>query len=261
MHIILGANEYAKIRTSQARIGRQGEPVAEFTRFGWALMSPGGDLDPSVTCLAVNTAMDHERLCSLDVLGLADSPSGDRSVVYHEFCEQLSRDGWYETSLPWKGDHPHLSSYYNGSLRRMHNQVRKLRKTGKLEEYDAIIRKQIKEGIVERVSSEAVGREFYMPHRSVVREGTESTKTSVVYDCSAREGEGPSLNDCLDVGPPLQNKLRDVLVRGRFHQIALAGDLRKAFLQVRIKEEHRDALRFHWLCSVDSNEVETLRFT
>jgi hypothetical protein len=52
-----------------------------------------------------------------------------------------------------------------------------------------------------------------------------------------------------------------VLVRGRFHPIALAGDLRKAFLQVRIKEEHRDALRFHWLRSVDSNEVETLRFT
>ena len=100
-----------------------------------------------------------------------------------------------------------------------------------------------------------------MPHRAVVREGAESTKTRVVYDCSAREGEGPSLNDCLDVGPPLQNKLWDVLVRGRFHPIALAGDLRKAFLQVRIKEEHRDALRFHWLRSVDSNEVETLRFT
>ena len=72
VHIILGANEYAKIRTSQVRIGRQREPVAELTRFGWALMSPGEDLDPTAGCMAVNTAMDHERLCSLDVLGLAD---------------------------------------------------------------------------------------------------------------------------------------------------------------------------------------------
>ena len=96
----------------------------------------------------------------------------------------------------------------------MHNLVRRLRKTGKLEEYDAIIREQIEEGIVERAPSEAVGREFYMPHRTVEREGAESTKTRVVYDCSAREGEGSSFNDCLDVGPPLQNKLWDVLVRG-----------------------------------------------
>ena len=265
VHVILGANEYAKIRTSQVRIGRQGEPVAELTRFGWAIMSPGKDSDPTLGCLAVNTTLDHEQLCALDVLGLADSPSGDQDVVYQEFREQLTRnrdEGWYETALPWKGDHPPLSSYRNGSLRRLHTQVRKLRKTGKLEEYDAVIREQLDEGIVERAPDEAVGREFYMPHRAVIREGAESTKMRVVYDCSAREGDGsPSLNDCVDVGPSLQNKLWDVLVRGRFHAVALAGDLRKAFLQVRVKEKDRDALRFHWLRSIDSNEVETLRFT
>ena len=265
VHIILGANEYAKIRTSQVRIGRQGEPVAELTRFGWALMSPGGDSDPAVGCLAVNTAMDHERLCSLDVLGLADAPSGDQGVVYQEFREQLSRnpeEGWYEAALPWKGDHPPLVNYLNGSLRRLQTQVRKLRKTGKIGEYDKIIREQLEEGIVERAPKEVNGREFYMPHRAVIREGAESTKMRVVYDCSARDGErSPSLNDCLDIGPPLQNKLWDVLVRGRFHPVALAGDLKKAFLQVRVKEEHRDALRFHWLRSVDSSEVEVLRFT
>ncbi len=50
------------------------------------------------------------------------------------------------------------------------------------------------------------------------------------------------------------------LVRGQFHAVALAGDLRKTFLQVRVKEKERDALRFHWLRSIDSNEVETLPF-
>ena len=100
-----------------------------------------------------------------------------------------------------------------------------------------------------------------MPHRAVIREGAESTKMRVVYDCSSREREGsPSLNDCLDIGPPLQNKLWNVLVRGRFHPVALAGDV-KAFLQVRIARGDHDALRFHWLRSIDSNEVETLRFT
>ena len=264
-YAILGANAYAKIRTSQLRIGRQGEPVVELTHFVWAIMSPGEDLNPTIGCLATNTAMDHKRLYALDVLDLADSLSGAQSVVYQEFCEQLVRDGdegWYETALPWKGDHPPLFNYHNRSLCRLNTQVRKLRKSRKREEYDAITREQLKEGIFERAPNELVGREYYMAHRAVIREGAESSKMHVVYDYSVREGEGnPSLNDCFDLGPPLQNKLWDVLVRGQFHPVALAGDLKKAFFQVRIREDHDDALRFHWLRLVDCSEVETLRFT
>ena len=37
--------------------------------------------------------------------------------------------------------------------------------------------------------------------------------------------------------------------------------MRKAFLQVRIREGERDALRFHWLKDLVSTEIQTLRFT
>ena len=43
--------------------------------------------------------------------------------------------------------------------------------------------------------------------------------------------------------------------------MAVAGDIKQAFLQVRIKELDRDALRFHWLKDPNSQTVETLRFT
>ena len=48
VHLILGANEYAKIKTgARPRLGCSGEPVAEYTKFGWMILSPGTGLDLS----------------------------------------------------------------------------------------------------------------------------------------------------------------------------------------------------------------------
>jgi hypothetical protein len=131
-----------------------------------------------------------------------------------------------------------------------------------LPEYDAVIRDQIEQGIVEKAPSEVTGKEFYPPHRAVVRENAETTKTRIVYDASARQREDtPSLNDCLLTGPPLHNQLWSVIVRNRFHPIAVAGYVQKAFLQIIVREAERDALRFHWIKDLHSTEVEVLRFT
>ena len=97
VYLILGANEFAKIRTGERlRVGRRGDPVAEYTRFGWTIMSPGSDQDLSPVYLAVNSNCDFERLCALDVIGLADTTAGDQFDVYDEFKEQLARspEGW-----------------------------------------------------------------------------------------------------------------------------------------------------------------------
>ena len=96
----------------------------------------------------------------------------------------------------------------------------------------------------------ATGKEFYLPHKAVIRD-----------DASARRRvDQPSLNDCLQPGPPLQNLLWNVLMRVRFHPVVITGDLQKTFLQIRIREKERDALRFHWKRPHQCN-VETYRFT
>ena len=82
-----------------------------------------------------------------------------------------------------------------------------------LSEYDAGISEQLEQGFVEEVPEKAEGKDFYLPHRTVVREEAETTKLRVVYDASARaHGNAPSLNECLHAGPPLQNKLWSVLI-------------------------------------------------
>ena len=111
--------------------------------------------------LSTETASpDYKQLCRLDVLGLKDSATGDQEIVYEEFKEQLTRNpgGWYETSLPWKGNHPPLPNNKVGSLTRLHNLIRKLEKQDTLEQYDKIIRDQLEQGIVEHVENDAKGK-------------------------------------------------------------------------------------------------------
>ena len=206
-------------------------------------------ISPLPGYLAVSSTTDYDNLCALDVLGLADT-TGDQADVLGEFKEQLTRseEGWYETCLPWKGNHPPLPSNHDGSVRRLNSLLRKLRRTDMLAEYDAVVREQLKAGVVEKAPDEITGKEFYLPHRAVVRENAESTKVRVVYDASARaHNNAPSLNECLYTGPPLQNQLWSVITRNGFHAVAVAGDLQKAFLQVRVREAERDVLPFHWI--------------
>ena len=59
-------------------------------------------------------------------------------------------------------------------------------------------------------------KEFFLPHRPVLRLNTEPTKLRVVYNTSAKSEPGYSLNDFLEKGPSLQNKLWDILIRTRY---------------------------------------------
>lgn len=113
-------------------------------------------------------------------------------------------------------------------------------------EYAQIIGKQKSEGKVEEVNDPPRGKEFYTPHKPVVRLGAESTKLRVIYEASASSNaQAPSLNDCPYPRPPLHNRLWSVLVRMRFHPVLVTEDLKQAFLQARIKRQERDALQFH----------------
>ena len=44
-------------------------------------------------------------------------------------------------------------------------------------------------------------------------------------------------------------------------KILLCGDIEKTFLQIRIRESERNVLRFHWVNSLESRNIEILRFT
>ncbi|XP_068692716.1 uncharacterized protein [Montipora foliosa] len=189
VHVILGASDYAAIKTSERPcVGLPGEPVAEKTKLGWTIMSPGTEIDHTNMLLTQTSHVDYEELCRMDVLGLEDTPEHDQRAVYAEFREQLIRhpEGWYETSLLWKGNHPPLPNNKIVSLQRLSNLQNKLQRWGVTGSYAEIIEDQTSEGIVEVASDPPQGKVFYIPHKPAIRLGAETTKLRIVYDALSR---------------------------------------------------------------------------
>ncbi|GFU96681.1 integrase catalytic domain-containing protein [Trichonephila clavipes] len=83
----------------------------------------------------------------------------------------------------------------------------------------------------------------YLPHRPVIKENRTS-KIRPVFDASARTKGSPSLNDCLEKGPNFIEVIPTILNRFRKYKIGVISDIEKAFLQIGVREQDRDFLRF-----------------
>ena len=140
----------------------------------------------------------------------------------------------------------------------------RLRSEDILREYDAVIRTQIEQGIVEPFNSEPeldISGVHYLPHHAAVRKDKETTKLRIVYDALARSS-GASLNDCLHAGPKFEQKIFDILLRFRIYPIAFTADIEKAFLMISLAPEDREFLRFLWVDDPFKEEykLQVLRF-
>ena len=104
---------------------------------------------------------------------------------------------------------------------------------------------------------------YYLSHRGVVREDHDTTKLRIVFDASAKLRNELSLNDILCSGPCLLPYLYDIFLRFRIGKIGLVGDIKQAFLQVEIAEEHRDFVGFLWFKDINETprKITSLRFT
>ena len=80
MHLILGNSECPRNSTTEPqRVGGEWDPVANYNKLGWTITSPGKEVDTTSMVLTQTSRVDYEDLSKLDVLGLANSPSGDHS--------------------------------------------------------------------------------------------------------------------------------------------------------------------------------------
>ena len=274
--VLIGADYYWYFFTGNIIKRDPSGPVALETKLGWVLSGPAVCPTSTRSC-TVNLSSTHvlkiesteisdmkddlQKFWDLETLGIKEREAS----VYDKFSSDIRFTGErYQVKLPFKDSHPMLPDNYTAASRRLTTTIKKLKDQPEiLKQYDHVIREQLQSGVVELPQDQIPqpGSVHYLPHRAVVRLDRDTTKVRVVYDASSKMF-GPSLNDCLHVGPSLNPYLFDILLRFRVHDIALTADVEKAFLNIEIEPEHRDFLRFLWVDDLDkeSPELMVMRF-
>ena len=63
VHVILGAEDYTKIKTQErARVGQLREPIAKLTKLGWLVISPGQETSVTKMLFSKTSVHDYENL-------------------------------------------------------------------------------------------------------------------------------------------------------------------------------------------------------
>ena len=154
--------------------------------------------------------------------------------------------GQFQASIPWKFK-PRLRNNRFAVQKRQRNCEAGLRAKGtSLEEIRTIFETYHKKGYIRKLT-ETEAKEYiswFIPWSVVVDPQRDTTKVRVVYDASARDGRGISLNSEIELGPNRLQDLHKILMRLRKFEFVVTSDISEMFLKILLDPEHRKFHRF-----------------
>ncbi|UYV74337.1 hypothetical protein LAZ67_11003112 [Cordylochernes scorpioides] len=254
IEVLIGADIAGRLLTDDQRRISTGL-VAIRTKLGWTVMGkiPPTEVRDDISSLCVTTllSLDLENLWKLDAVGVSDAEVEKKTQslqaeMEEHFAHTTTRDieGRYEVALPWVQDKERIPSNRDLAENQLSSVRRKLEEVGDMNEYGQIFEECINQGIIEYSREDKLDGVHNLPHRPVYKRNSQTSKIRPVFNASARKRDKLSLNDCLDKGPNLIEIIPRLLNKFRKYEVGVSSDIEKAFLQIGIKEEDRDAAVF-----------------
>ncbi|UYV83350.1 hypothetical protein LAZ67_23000733 [Cordylochernes scorpioides] len=268
--ILIGSDYFGQLLTG--KVVHLGEDLtAVETKLGWTLMgqSPVVCKEDKVQ-IALNMLVARNNLkdlWELDVLGIQDpievvSKKKRETELREHFIKNIKRDEdqRYSVALPWKCERNNIPSNLEIAQRRLEACTSKLRKEKMVIEYSTILQEWEREGLIERIEENRPQKKgHYLPHRPVFKAESRTTPLRPVFDASCRSYNGLSLNDYLEKGPNLLEKIPEILIRFREKGIGVLADIRKAFQMITVQLQDQDFLRFFWWDQTDPMKLTVFR--
>ncbi len=182
----------------------------------------------------------------------------EKNLVY------LDSQKRFQVKLPFDPDLPPLEDNFKAALKRLESLKLTLdHSSTKRELYSAAMQKYFDNCHAEKVNSkdEKAAEIFYLPHHGVLKKTAEGkhTKIRIVFDCSAKDRNGNSLNKTMMVGPVPDANLVQILTRFRSNKVAFGADVSECFLTVKVHPDDQNKFRFLWFD--DQGRATKYKFT
>ncbi|XP_052758522.1 uncharacterized protein LOC128202383 [Galleria mellonella] len=259
--LLIGLSDWHLLIAKENRVGTRSQPVATRTALGWVLYGLASKITKPIQfinhCVFSETENYLDTLIRdyyrLDAIGLKlrepYTASETRAIQILDKTIQRLPNGRFEVGLPWRYDSPIMPNSYNHALSRLNGLNKRFKRDPNYQLlYKENIEAYVKKGYAEECndSDDAVSgcKRWYLPHFGVTNPNKPG-KLRIVHDASAKSN-GVSLNSLLLPGPDLLQSLVGILIRFREGQVALSGDIKEMFPQIKIREADRDCQRYLW---------------
>ncbi|XP_055605866.1 uncharacterized protein LOC129754035 [Uranotaenia lowii] len=256
--MIIGIEHATLLTSLKIREGGANDPIATKTRLGWCVFGKqliGSQAIETVSVHCEAESCDRELHELIRRLLKVEESRAEGHVTDSEkralaILEATTRrvDGRFETGLLFKHPEQRFPNSFSMAERRLQSLEKRLAKDPFLENK---IREQIQQYLEKGYAHLATTQElqntdpektWYLP-LGVVQNPKKPEKIRLIWDAAARV-QGISFNDALLTGPDLLTSLPDILVRFRQRDIAITGDIKEMFHQIRIRNPDKQYQRF-----------------
>ena len=194
-----------------------------------------------------------ENMFGIETVGcrnsVEDASDFDQMKIQEFENSIVLKDNKYYVNLPWYDDViKNVPSNYNIAINILGKVVDKLKKNNMLEAYQNVFKKQLEDGIIEKVEVDpnTFDKHIWIPHRPIVKtEPNTTTKIRPVFNCSLKTKNGPSVNDAAYAGVNLMSDLTKLMLYFRSNDLVMVSDIKQAFLQIMLaKDEDKNRFSF-----------------
>ncbi|XP_055590411.1 uncharacterized protein LOC129742523 [Uranotaenia lowii] len=245
--------------------GAHGQPIATKTRLGWCIYG-------AIPCLKTrksyqqlfhgNEQTEDEKLNEIikqhiviDNLGVRSTGialESNEDKRAREILESTTRriPGGFETGILWKSDNVVFPDGFSMALSRLNSLEKKIYKNPELaNRVKQHINEYLEKGYAHKATYEELNsadpkRVWYLP-LGVVISPKKPEKLRLIWDASSKV-RNTSFNSLVLKGPDLLTSLPAILFRFRSRRVAICGDLKEMFHQIKIRSEDLSAQRFLW---------------
>ncbi|XP_074028329.1 uncharacterized protein [Leptinotarsa decemlineata] len=176
IQLLLGADVFGKLLTGKIENLMNGYVALE-TYLGWTIMGQRvSECSTYSTIFAGFTEFSIADLWNLDVIGIKDvahikTKDEHEEEVLKKFNQTITwKENRYEVHLPWIEGHPEIMRNDEMANSRLMSTTKKLRNTGKLQEYEKILHDWETLAIIEEAKQAEDKKVHYLPHHAVIKE-------------------------------------------------------------------------------------------